>query len=300
MAASISVVSATAAGHGRGDMPRGQGGTGRPGQGGPGQDETGRRLRHKYSLNQPLSGTVYLLVSVGLMIGAATTAVFILNYTSHNGETSITDLVYYITVMVLGLAAASFLFGVMSSYASYRGKTQLGSLELSGPPVVAALVMAGFFYIHHVQENVHVKVLVTGPNGIADAFSEGFVTISLDNHREQYFLNRLGEAYIWDLKPSAAGQTIAIHASIPGYQQKDAEKQYTLKPEGFLQVETIAYPEPDIDKIIPDAILQLGGKLNYKFTSTEIDALKHSLLEALNFIKPQWTYFRNNYTDLVA
>lgn len=125
-----------------------------------------------------------------------------------------------------------------------------------------------------VQENVHVKVVVTGPDGISDAFSGGFVTISLDNHRQHYFLNQHGEAYIWDLKPEASGQAVAIHMSIPGYQQKESETQYALKPESILYVETIPDLEPDIDKIIPDAIIKLEDKLHYKFTPIEVDALK--------------------------
>jgi hypothetical protein len=83
----------------------------------------GRSPPAKEIAMQPLSGKMYLFVSIVLIGASAAGALFILNYVNKNGETSVTDLAYYLTVLILGLAAASFLFGVMNSYASYTGKT---------------------------------------------------------------------------------------------------------------------------------------------------------------------------------
>jgi hypothetical protein len=166
--------------------------------------------------------------------------------------------------------------------------------------VIAALVMTGFFYIHHVQESVHVKIKVTGPEGIADSFTNGFITTSLDDHRDHYLLNQNGEAYLWNLKPGVSGQSISIKTSIPGYQQDKSQPTYTLKPEDTIYVATITDPEPNMDKLIPDAIGKIGDEIGYKFTPFEEKFLQQGLLRAFNLVKPEWIYYRNHSTGLVS
>jgi hypothetical protein len=97
------------------------------------------------------------------------------------------DLVYYGVVLILGLAAASFLFGAMRGYARYHGKTSLGSPELGGPVVVAALVIAGFFYERHLQQpfgvRIHVQSAESAENqadpDLSDLFAESELKTSL-------------------------------------------------------------------------------------------------------------------------
>jgi len=49
--------------------------------------------------------------------------------------------VYYLTLVLMGLVAAGFLFGVLKSSATYVGKFWGGTLRLGGPAVVFFLVL---------------------------------------------------------------------------------------------------------------------------------------------------------------
>src|ERR1039458_967624 len=53
----------------------------------------------------------------------------------------LTGRVYYIVLLPLGLAAAAFLFGVVKSYATYRGRQLGGKLVLGGPIIAFLLVV---------------------------------------------------------------------------------------------------------------------------------------------------------------
>src|SRR5580658_3720888 len=60
----------------------------------------------------------------------------------------LTDHVYYLVLVLMGLTAAVFLFGVIPSSASYEGTVLGGTLKLGGPVVGAALVVVGgYFFI---------------------------------------------------------------------------------------------------------------------------------------------------------
>src|SRR6266705_5484336 len=54
---------------------------------------------------------------------------------------------YYVVLLPLGLCAAVFLFGVVRSFARYKGAQYGGTLELSGPIVAFVLVVAGGFVL---------------------------------------------------------------------------------------------------------------------------------------------------------
>lgn len=61
--------------------------------------------------------------------------------------------VYYLVLLLTGLAVAGFLFGVLSSSATWKGKVLGGTLRLSGAIVGFALVVVGgyFSYREHLR-----------------------------------------------------------------------------------------------------------------------------------------------------
>src|SRR5258706_15076097 len=59
----------------------------------------------------------------------------------------LTGNLFYIVLLPLGLSAAAFLFGVLQSYAHYKGEHCGGVLELGGPIIGTALVVIGGFFL---------------------------------------------------------------------------------------------------------------------------------------------------------
>ena len=61
----------------------------------------------------------------------------------YSGKFGLTGKLYYVILLPMGLAASGFLFGVLRSYARYRGKQLGGMLVFGGPIVAFAMVVIG-------------------------------------------------------------------------------------------------------------------------------------------------------------
>jgi hypothetical protein len=86
-------------------------------------------------INQPLGAWSYVVVSfVAILL-----AVAMLNYFAISLPATSQLITQYVLIVILGLGAAGFLFGVLRSFAHFIGRKTLGSLELGGPVVGCAL-----------------------------------------------------------------------------------------------------------------------------------------------------------------
>src|SRR5271165_376540 len=89
----------------------------------------------------------YAIVSlIAFLIGLAILSVILWN-AQLLVTLGLTGNFYYVVLLALGLAAAAFLFGVLQSYARFKGRNGWGVLELGGPIVGCALVVVGGFYL---------------------------------------------------------------------------------------------------------------------------------------------------------
>lgn len=94
-------------------------------------------------LTRPVGGWGYAaLAGIGLVASVA-----LLLYLARNATMLLAggtmNRVYYLVLIIAGLASAAFLFGAMQSYAEFKGAVWSGNLTLGGPVVVAALVVVG-------------------------------------------------------------------------------------------------------------------------------------------------------------
>src|SRR5271166_105683 len=103
-----------------------------------------------------------VIVGFVLALAAFSFGVYLLRITSSAGDNQTLDLLFFIDVIVIGVSTSFFLFGALSSYARYQGRNSLGTLELGGPVVVAALVVAGFYYLYHNQSPISLQIKVDG------------------------------------------------------------------------------------------------------------------------------------------
>jgi hypothetical protein len=119
---------------------------------------------------------------------------------------------YYVLLLALGLAAAGFLFGVLQSFARYRGKHLGGVLELGGPIVGAALVVIGGFILVPNQTPFDFTVFVHGENGRDNLLlkDSGQVVLDLNNQRRKEKIGDNGEAYFVGVAANFRGQEVPI------------------------------------------------------------------------------------------
>ena len=139
--------------------------------------------------------------------------------------------VYYVVLVLLGLATAGFLFGVLRSYAVYTGNVLGGTLELGGPIVAAALVVIGGFYLPKpAPEAFTVTVLVHGEAGPHDLVlrNVGVVWMTLDPDRRQERIGDKGQADFKNIPANFRGQEVPVSIEAEGFEMVRSSGKYRL------------------------------------------------------------------------
>jgi hypothetical protein len=137
---------------------------------------------------------------------------------------------YYIVLIPMGLAAAGFLFGVLHSFARYKGQQLGGALELGGPIVGFALVVIGGFVLVPNVATFPLTVFVHGSGGTHDLVlrNSGHVALDLGPDRRSEAIGEEGQAYFPSLPANFHGQEISIGLEADGFELSDPGQKHRL------------------------------------------------------------------------
>jgi len=127
---------------------------------------------------------------------------------------------FYVILIPLGVTAAAFLFGAMRSHATYKGQSSYGTLELSGPVVVLALVVLGGMFANR-AETFALTVRVHGPDGPSDIVRSGALTADLAGVRRTSTIGSDGEVVFADVPDAIEGSAIRLFTDVPGLRAVD-------------------------------------------------------------------------------
>jgi hypothetical protein len=170
------------------------------------------------------------VVILGLMLWNAQTLVAL----------GLTGNLYYIVLLPMGLAAAGFLFGVLRSYASYRGKQLGGVLELSGPIVAFLLVViGGFWLVPPSVATFPLTVYVQGEAGPSDVVlkDSGYVVLDLAGDRRRQQIGAEGQAYFPAIPATFRSQEVPIWVDSDAYELSNPKEKHKLDhPSLYLSV----------------------------------------------------------------
>ena len=135
---------------------------------------------------------------------------------------------YYIVLFPLGLCAAVFLFGVVRSFARYKGEQYGGTLELGGPIVAFILVVGGgFVLVPKPQSTFPLTVYVHGEAGHNDFVlrNSGRVFVDLDGDRRSESIGENGQAYFPAIPDHFRGQEVLIWVDAKGFESTVADQK---------------------------------------------------------------------------
>ena len=163
------------------------------------------------------------------------TLLAVIGFVAFAGRVRMPNGLYFIILIPLGLAAAAFLFGAMRSHATYSGKSPYGTLELSGPVVVLALVVLGGMMANR-AETFALTVRVHGPGGPADIVREGRLTADLAGVRRTAVIGSDGEVVFGDVPADLEGQVIRLTPDVPGLQPDPTGKPAIIPTSHIIDV----------------------------------------------------------------
>lgn len=133
------------------------------------------------------------------------------------------DRLYYLVLVLMGMTAAVFLFGILPSSAEYEGKLLGGTLKLSGPVLGAALVVVGGYYFAPSASTFSLTVYVHGEGGPQDVIlrDSGTVVLELGPETKSAQIGEHGQAYFPAIPANFRGQQVPAWVESESYESVD-------------------------------------------------------------------------------
>ncbi len=140
--------------------------------------------------------------------------------------------IYYLILVVFGIAASAVVFGLMNSYASLKGETLNKKLQLAGPIVGVVLTVFGGFYISPdpMEKTVTIRVFDKNKKPVTD----GDVKIYLPEYIRTQSIDKMGQALFTGIPQQSIKSRIKIEVSSPGYFTKHYDT--VLNKQGNLEL----------------------------------------------------------------
>lgn len=136
----------------------------------------------------------------------------------------LTGRLFYLLLIPMALASAGFLFGVLQSVATYRGRKFGGNVVMGGPIIAAALTVWGGFALPASDSNYFAAtIFVHGPKGPQDTIlsGQGQVVLDLPGQRRLGDIDAKGTAVFPGLAGELRGHPVPISVVAPGFEFAD-------------------------------------------------------------------------------
>jgi hypothetical protein len=172
----------------------------------------------------------YALISLVCFVLGLGVLVVLIGYADKLVALGLAGNLYYIVLLPLALAAAGFLFGVLRSYARYRGEHFGGALELGGPIVGAALVVVGGFWLVPKTLPFPLTAYVHGEGGPHDVVlkNSGYVVLDLGPDRRREPIHENGQAYFPSIPVNFRDQEVATWVESDAYEPTNPDQKHRL------------------------------------------------------------------------
>src|SRR6476469_5017260 len=129
---------------------------------------------------------------------------------------------YFFLLVILALMAAGFLFGALRSHAKYSGKAYGGTLELSGPIVVLALIIFLGYKFRPAERSFSFTVNVFSGNDSSQAIKTGYTELFFGTAHQTKNISE-GQSVFSEVPYDYKGKTVTVITHAEGYKTKKSD-----------------------------------------------------------------------------
>ena len=176
---------------------------------------------------------------------------------------------WFVLLLLLGLAAAVCLFALFRSYARYTGKVLNGTMELGGPAVVMVLVIVlGFYLVPRPRERFDLTVFIHGEAGRQALVlrNRGRLFLDLGADRRGEAIGDKGEVRFVGIPADRRDLSVPVFLDAEPYELIERDARIKLDAEvAYLTVRAKLFPLrgeifDSSNRPLPGARLQLSGR----------------------------------------
>ncbi len=169
----------------------------------------------KPSLQKPVPVTTYLLISAVSLIAAAGIGYYYLHYMKQVGSEKMDDRVFYLVLVLFGMAASALIFGIMNSYASLKGIQSNVTYKFTGPVVGVILTVFGGFMLPKGSSDQFLSIRVYDQD--KNPVTRGKVTLSFPHYQREASVNEKGMVMFPEIPYDQLRNRIIINVVSDGY-----------------------------------------------------------------------------------
>lgn len=157
----------------------------------------------------------YVLVSVVSLIAAIGIGYYYLHYMKQSGSEKMDDRIFYLVLVLFGIAASALIFGIMNSYASLKGIESNVTYKFTGPVVGVILTVLGGFMLPKGPNNQFLSIRVSDQD--KNPVTRGTVTLSFPHYQRQASINEKGMVMFPEIPYDQLRNKILINVVSDGY-----------------------------------------------------------------------------------
>ncbi len=172
-------------------------------------------MANKRPAQKPVSVSTYLLISVVSLVAALLIGYYYLHYLKQVGNEKMDDRIFYLVLVLFGIAASALIFGIMNSYASLKGIESNVTYKFTGPVVGVILTVFGGFMLPKgsTDQILSIRIFDQDKNPV----SRGNVTITFPHYQRSASINKEGLVVFPDIPSDQLRNDIIINVVSDGY-----------------------------------------------------------------------------------
>ena len=172
-------------------------------------------ITKKISSQKQVSVTTYLVISIVSLIAAVGIGYYYFNYMKQGSTEKMDDRIFYLVLVLFGMAASALIFGIMNSYATLKGIQADVTYKFTGPVVGVILTVLGGFMIPKGSSDQILSIRVFDQD--KNAVTRGKVTLSFPHYQREASVNEKGMVVFPEIPYDQLRNSISINVVSDGY-----------------------------------------------------------------------------------
>lgn len=164
---------------------------------------------------KPVSVSTYLIISGISLIVAIAIGFYYFNTMKQSGTEKMDNQIFYLVLVLFGIAVSALIFGIMNSYASLNGVQSNVTYKFTGPVVGVILTVLGGFILPKGSTDQFLSIRVFDQD--KNPVTKGNITITFPHYQRQSSINNDGLVIFPDIPNDQLRNNIIINVVSDGY-----------------------------------------------------------------------------------
>ena len=230
------------------------------------------------SAPKQLTASTYIVIAIVGFILSLFCVYYYLNFIQGSVTKTVGQQMFYLILILFGIAASALIFGAMNSYGVLSGQHLDTKFNFAGPVVGVILVVMGGFMLPkgNTKEAIAVRIV----NEHKAPVTNGKITLYFAHHTREESINNKGTAVFSDINEDDVSRKVKIDVISDGYTRLTFDTvlsnfspiQLTLKTNW--QINITGQVTDAMDRPIKDVIVMVEGS---RFSGTTVNNGTYSI-----------------------